>query len=52
MQLDVAITAALVLEEATAVGALKGHLVAVDLLMPLEVGESVEGPIAELALIR
>uniref|UniRef100_A0A8B9KBJ7 Uncharacterized protein n=1 Tax=Astyanax mexicanus TaxID=7994 RepID=A0A8B9KBJ7_ASTMX len=46
---DVAVSAALVLEEPTAEGALEGQFVAVDLLMALQVAEAAEGLVAELA---
>ena len=52
VQLDVAVAAALVLEQAAAEGALEGQLVAVDLLVALEEAQAAEGLVAELTRVR
>lgn len=52
VQLDVAVAAALVLEEAAAEGAAEGELVAVALLVALQEAQTAEGLVAELARVR
>ena len=52
VQLDVAVAAALVLEQAAAEGAAEGELVTVALLVALQEAQTAEGLVAELARVR